>query len=84
MNPQYPLGMSLTDVVADTPDQVSVVSSDAHLALDGVNLPLLPSDAARIVIEGAPTRAVDPSQVVDCSQAFIDFPTLTNPSGAGW
>jgi polygalacturonase len=84
MNPQYPLGMSLTDVVADSPDQVSVVSSDAHLALDGVNLPLLSSDAARIVVEGAPTRAVDPSQVVDCSQAFIDFPTLTNPSGSGW
>jgi hypothetical protein len=83
-NPQYPLTMSMTDVVADTPDSINVIASDANLTLDGVNLPLLPSDPARIVINGAATRAVDPSQVVDCSKAFIDFPTLTNPNGAGW
>jgi len=36
------------------------------------------------VTDRAATRAVDPTQVVDCSQAFIDFPTLTNPNGQGW
>jgi polygalacturonase len=83
-NPQYPLTMWMTDVVADTPDSISVIASDANLTLDGVNLPLLSSDSARIVVNGAATRAVDPSQVVDCSKAFIDFPTLTSPAGAGW
>jgi polygalacturonase len=84
LNPQYPLGMTLTDVVADSPDHISVISSDANLTLDGVNLPLLPSASARIQVNGAATRAVDPSQVVDCSKAFVDFPTLTNPNGTGW
>jgi polygalacturonase len=84
LNPQYPLTMWMTDVVADTPDAINVISSDANLTLDGVNLPLLASDPARVVVNGAATRAVDPTQVVDCSQAFIDFPTLTNPNGQGW
>jgi polygalacturonase len=84
LNPQYPLTMWMTDVVADTPDAINVISSDADLTLSGVNLPILSSDPARIVVNGAPTRAVDPSQVVDCSRAFIDFPTLTNPNGVGW
>ena len=84
LNPQYPLSMWMTDVVADSPNSISVISSDANLTLDGVNLPLVPSDSARIVVNGAATRAVDPAQVVDCSKAFIDFPTLTSPGGTGW
>ena len=27
---------------------------------------------------------VDPSLVVDCSKAYVDFPTLTTPSGTSW
>jgi polygalacturonase len=84
LNAQYPLVMSLTDVVADQPDKVSVISTDANLTLRGVNLPVLASDEARITLDGAASRAVDPSQVVDCSKAFVDFPTLTSPEGSGW
>jgi len=84
LNPQYPLTMWMNGVVADAPDSIAVISSDAVLSLDDVNLPLLPSDPARIVVNGTATRAVDPNQVVDCSKAFVDFPTLTSPAGTSW
>lgn len=83
-NPAYPLVMSLTNVVSAAPEKISVISSDANLTLVGVNLPVLPSEAARVVVNGTATRAVDPSRVVDCSRAFVDFPSLTSPAGTGW
>ena len=82
--PAYPLGMTLSNVVADSPDKISMESSDAQLTLDCVNLPILPSAESRVVVNGAPTKAVDVSQVVDCSRAFVDFPSLTSPGGTSW
>ncbi|HUL60488.1 MAG TPA: glycosyl hydrolase family 28 protein [Anaeromyxobacteraceae bacterium] len=83
-NPQYPLVMTLSGVVADTPDAVSLVSSDADLTLDRVNLPILGSSDARVVVNGAATRSVDPARTVDCSRAFVDFPSPTSPDGVTW
>ncbi len=83
-NPQYPLVMSMSDVVADAPDGINVLSSDAELTLDGVNLPVLPSSSERVVVHGAATRSVDPERVVDCSRAFVDFPSPTSPDGVTW
>jgi polygalacturonase len=83
-NPQYPLVMSLDHVVADDPTKINLMSSDADLTLNATNLPIQPSAAARIEVTGAATRAVDPEQVVDCSRAFVDFPSLTSPNGTTW
>ena len=83
-NPQYPLVMTLTNVVTDTPNGVSLISSDANLTISGVNLPIVPSASARVTVNGTATQAVDASNVVDCSKAYVDFPTLTNPSGTSW
>jgi polygalacturonase len=82
--PAHPLVMSLKNVVAESPDDIGVISSDAELALSGVNLPIFPSSEARVVVIGAATRAVEPSRVVDCSRAFVDFPSSTSPNGAKW
>ncbi len=82
--PSYPLTMSMNNVVADSPDKISMESSDAILALDGVNLPIEPSTDTRVVVHGAATKAVDTSQVVDCSRAFVDFPSLYSPGGTTW
>jgi polygalacturonase len=84
LNLQYPLTMWMENVVADAPDKISVIASDADVTLQGVNLPIVPSADARVTVNGAATRAVDPTQAVDCSKAFVDFPTLTNPDGTGW
>lgn len=83
-NPQYPLVMSLTNVVADTPSAISLIDSDATLTLSGVNLPILADTTNRVVVNGAATQAVDPSQVVDCSNAYVDFPSGTSPAGTTW
>jgi polygalacturonase len=82
--PQAPLVMSLKNVVAESPDQVSVLASDADLTVSGVNLPVFPSDERRVTLQGRVTRAVDPQRVVDCSQAFVDFPSSTSPAGHTW
>jgi polygalacturonase len=82
--PQLPLVMSLTNVVADDPDAINLIDSDAHLSLNGVNLPILPAPANRVTVTGAATRQVDPSRVVDCSRAFVDFPSPTSPNGTTW
>ncbi len=76
--------MTLTNVVTDTPNGVSLISSDANLTISGVNLPIMPSASARVTVNGTATQAVDPSNVLDCSKAYVDFPTLTNPSGTSW
>jgi polygalacturonase len=83
-NPAFPLVMALTNVITDTPNGVSLISSDAQLTISGVNLPIMPSTDARVVVNGVATQAVDVSKVIDCSHAFVDFPTLTTPAGTSW
>jgi polygalacturonase len=85
-NPQYPLGMTMTNVVADNPDAISLITSDAKLTIKGVNLPLIATADNRNVINGTPTKAVDPAKVVDCSKAYVDFPAIgaSNYFGSTW
>lgn len=85
-NPQYPLVMSLTNVVADSPNTMSVTSSDATLTLKGTNIPLTATADNRNVLIGTPTQAVDGSKVLDCSRAFVDFPAIgaSNLFGSSW
>jgi polygalacturonase len=85
-NPQYPLGMTLNNVVADSPDSISVISSDANLTIKGVNLPLTATVDNRNVLSGVPTKAVDPAKVLDCSKAYVDFPAIgaSNYFGSSW
>ena len=80
-NPENPLVISLDDVVADDPSAINLISSDADITLHAVNLPILQSDQNRVAVTGAPTQAVDPSKVVDCTWAFVDFPSPTSPAG---
>jgi len=82
--PAHPLVMSLKNVVAAQPDDVKVTSSTADLTLSGVNLPIFPSSEAGVVVNGFATRAVDPSLIVDCSEAYVDFPSATSPFGSTW
>jgi len=83
-NPQYPLTMWLTNVVTDSPNSTQIISSDANLTISGVNLPIIASAASRIVVNGTATQAVDTSKVVDCSRAYVDFPSGTSPTGTSW
>jgi polygalacturonase len=85
-NPAYPLGMTMTNVVADSPDDITLTTSDANLTIKGVNLPLVATAENRNVINGVPTKAVDPSKVVDCSKAYVDFPAIgaSNFFGSTW
>jgi polygalacturonase len=83
-NPAFPLGMTMNNVVADEPEEISLIASDAKLTLEGVNLPIMNSAENRVVVRGHPTQAVDPSRVVDCTYAFVDFPTPTSPNGTTW
>jgi polygalacturonase len=85
-NPAYPLGMTMTNVVADTPEEITLTTSDANLTIKGVNLPLIATLENRNVITGVPTKAVDPSKVVDCSKAYVDFPAIgaSNYFGSTW
>ena len=83
-NPAHPLVISLDNVVADDPQAINLISSDATITVNAVNLPILPSIDNRVTVDGTPTQAVDPSKVVDCSWAFVDFPSPTSPSGTTW
>jgi hypothetical protein len=84
--PAFPLVMSLNNVVADSPLGISMTSSDAILTIQGVNLPIVPSTANRITVNGTATLDVDPTKVVDCSMAFVDFPAIgaSNLFGSHW
>jgi polygalacturonase len=82
--PQKPLVMSLDHVVADDPAGIRLLSSDAELTLNATNLPILPSPDARVNVYGSATRAVNPEDAVDCSRAFVPFPSLTSPHGTTW
>jgi polygalacturonase len=81
--PGHPLGMTMTDVLADDPALISVIASDANLTLSDVNLPIAASTANNIVVSGASARTEDPSKILDCSKAFVDFPAIgaSNPFG---
>jgi polygalacturonase len=85
-NPQYPLTMTLNNVLADSPDNISVISSDADLTLNNVNLPILPSTANRVVVNGTASSQAPTSNTVDCSAAFVDFPAIgeSSPAGVTW
>ncbi|MBS2021562.1 MAG: endopolygalacturonase, partial [Deltaproteobacteria bacterium] len=83
-NPAYPLVISLENVVTHDPESLAVISSDADITLRGVNLPVLPSAEARVVVNGKATHAIDPDKIVDCRHAYVDFPTLTSPNGTTW
>lgn len=83
-NPAHPLVMTLNNVVTDSPTSVDVISSDANLTLSGVNLPIFASTDRRIVVNGAATQTLDPANVLDCSKAFVDFPSPTSPFGTTW
>ena len=52
----------------------------------GVNLPLIANADNRNVISGTPTKAVDPTKVLDCSKAYVDFPAIgaSNYFGSSW
>ncbi|WP_051003571.1 glycosyl hydrolase family 28 protein [Cupriavidus sp. BIS7] len=84
--PGHPLTMSLTNVVTDTPNGITLTSSDANLTIRGVNLPIFPSPANNVVVNGTATQAVDLNNAVDCSQAFVDFPAIgqSNLFGSTW
>jgi polygalacturonase len=73
-------------VVADSPDEITLTTSDANLTSKGVNLPLIAHANNRNAINGVPTKAVDPSKVVDCSKAYVDFPAIgaSNFFGSTW
>jgi len=77
-NVQYPLVMTLKNVVASSPDSMTVTSSDANLTISGVNLPLVSNSDKKVVVTGTATKAVDASKFIDCSKAYVDFPTLTS------
>lgn len=85
-NPQFPLTMTMNNVVADTPTGITVTSSDANLTIKGVNLPLTASADNRVILNGTPTQAVDPTKVLDCSKAYVDFPAIgaSNYFGSTW
>ncbi len=88
-NPQYPLTMSLNNVVAVTPSTIALIDSDADFTLTGLNnLPLLAAPDKRVVLTGTTTEFLDPavvrSTVIDCSQAYVDFPAVTSPTGTSW
>ncbi len=83
-NPQYPLVMSLENVVATSPEKVNLIASDTQLTLRGVNLYLFPTIGPRMVVNGTPTQAVEPAKVLDCRRAFVPFPSNLSPIGSTW
>lgn len=89
-NPQYPLIMTLNNVVTDSPVSTELIDSDANLTLSGmINLPIVTDQEKRVVATGVtPVEFLDPTlvkqKVVDCTYAFPDFPSLTSPTGTTW
>jgi len=83
---QNPLVMNLYNVVTDSPSSVSLIDSDANLTLSGiVNLPLLPNSSSRVNVTGtAQNVAAGSGTVVDCSRAFVSYPSSASPFGSTW
>jgi len=83
--PQFPLRMTLNNVVTDSPGNAAVIASDADLTLSGmVNLPIFASSANRVTLHGTAVQNGDASKFLDCSRAFVDFPSPTSPFGTTW
>jgi polygalacturonase len=82
--PAYPLVMSLSNVVASDPTALNMISSDAQLTISNVNLPIVPSASARVVVNGTATESLDPATVLDCSKAYVRFPSALSLDGTGW
>ncbi|APA90033.1 endopolygalacturonase (plasmid) [Paraburkholderia sprentiae WSM5005] len=80
---QIPLGMTLNNVLADSPDNVAVTASDANLTLNNVNLPIFPSAANRVVLNGSASQQLSTAKAVDCSAAYVDFPAIGDASTTG-
>ncbi|MFL9911206.1 glycoside hydrolase family 28 protein [Paraburkholderia sp. RL17-337-BIB-A] len=81
-----PLGMTFTNVLADSPSNVAVTTSDANLTLNNVNLPIFPSTANRVVLTGSASQLLSTANAVDCSSAYVDFPGIgdSSPTGQTW
>ena len=82
--PAHPLIMTLSNVVSDDPEEMGIISSEAELTLKNVNLPIQPSEERRVVVHGEASLAVDPETAVDCSAAFVDFPSHYSIFRATW
>jgi polygalacturonase len=82
--PAAPLGMTLTNVLAENPADVNVIASDADLTVDAVNLPLFASTDRRVTVQGSVALNVPIQKTVDCSGAYVDFPSPTSPFGTTW
>ncbi|MGF6612478.1 polygalacturonase [Paraburkholderia sp. WSM4175] len=80
---QIPLGMTLNNVLADSPENVAVTTSDANLTLNEVNLPIFPSTANRVVLNGSASQSLSTKKAVDCSAAYVDFPAIGDSSTTG-
>jgi len=88
-NAQNPLTMTLNNVIAVSPTSINLIDSDANLTLTGLNnLPVVNSSDKRVSVTGTATEYIDPavafSTVIDCTQAYTDFPTTTTPTGTTW
>jgi len=83
---QRPLTMTLSNVATDAMDKTNLFMSDANFTLSGlVNLPIVPDSANRVSVSGNATPTTKGiSSIVDCSQAFVDFPSSLSPFGKGW
>jgi hypothetical protein len=81
-----PLGMKLNNVGTDAPSKTIVFSSDANLALTGFfNLPVFTDSTSNTNVNGNAVQTVKGLQnTVDCSNAFVDFPSTLSPFGSGW
>lgn len=82
--PRLPLQMTLNNVVSNSPDETSVIASDASLKLNNVNLPLFSSQRNGIAVSGTASHEAGPTPQLDCSKAFQDFPSATSPAGTTW
>ena len=83
-NPQYPLVMTMENVVTTNPAGVNIIASDTDLTLRGVNLNIFPYAGPRMIVNGTPTQAVNANKVVDCSRAYVPYPSSLSPWGAQW
>ena len=87
--PQNPLTMTLNNVVTDNPNSTWAIGSDANITLTGLNnLPLFSDASARFNVQGVTSTtsaaASGIAQVVDCSKAYVDFPSPASPFGTTW
>ncbi len=83
-NAANPLVISLQNVLAASPDSISIIDSDAQFTLDNVNLPIQPSTDLRVEVVGTANQNATLASAVDCSQAFVDFPSPFSPAGTTW